>query len=193
MLDMSQCPRLNPGLSIDFPDKSQSNIAFPFSYDLMPLTVSSSSIVPGMTKLVNPFNFHFLNGKPLTWGFALRFARAITSALIQRAVSRSLRLVRNQILTPIPVSKRKPRLEQRDSVPLLDGPTLLSFRQMQLSSDSSADEERSRIAAILNPQDEPEPPAPVKAKSEIDSSSRTFPNVPPDYNADADSGSDDLR
>jgi hypothetical protein len=75
----------------------------------------------------------------------------------------------------------------RDAVPLLDGPTLLSFRQMHLSSDSSADEERDRIAKLLQPtegSDGAEMPAP---KPQLNSSSRTFPNVPADYNASADS------
>jgi hypothetical protein len=77
----------------------------------------------------------------------------------------------------------------RDVVPLLDGPTLLSFRQMQLSSDSSADEERERIAKLLHPTEGSDgvDPSTLKPKRQIDSSSRTFPNVPADYNANADS------
>jgi hypothetical protein len=77
----------------------------------------------------------------------------------------------------------------RDAVPLLDGPTLLSFRQMQLSSDSSADEERERIAKLLLPTEGSDgaEPSSLKPKGQIDSSSRTFPNVPADYNANADS------
>jgi hypothetical protein len=76
---------------------------------------------------------------------------------------------------------------KRDVAPLLEGPTLLSLREMQLSSDSSADEERNRIAAILQPTEEIEqPPAPLSSKGQTDASSRTFPNVPPNYNADSD-------
>jgi hypothetical protein len=76
----------------------------------------------------------------------------------------------------------------RDAVPLL------SHRKMQLSSDSSADEERNRIAKLLQPPDDNaglEPP--LRQKTKIDSSSRTFPNVPADYNANAQSDSADEK
>jgi hypothetical protein len=77
----------------------------------------------------------------------------------------------------------------RDSVPLLDGPTLLSFSQRQLSSDSSGDEERARIAKLLQPPEELEgEEPPLKLKGQSDTSNRTFPNVPVDYNGGSSDG-----
>jgi hypothetical protein len=80
----------------------------------------------------------------------------------------------------------------RDVAPLLEGPTLLSLREMQLSTDSSADEERNRIAAMLHPTEDLDGPvAPQSSKGQADTSSRTFPNVPPGYTAGAASGDTD--
>jgi hypothetical protein len=76
-----------------------------------------------------------------------------------------------------------------DAAPLLDGPTLLKFHQMQLSDDLSPDEERDRITKLLQPTEVDEE-VPLALKPETDSSSRTFPNVPADYNADGESSDD---
>jgi hypothetical protein len=78
---------------------------------------------------------------------------------------------------------------QRDSTPLLDGKTLLSFHNLTLGSSSdSADLEKDELAAMLKaasaPPDAAEPQRPAPA-------GRTFEEVRPDLNIrDLSSGSD---
>jgi hypothetical protein len=77
----------------------------------------------------------------------------------------------------------------RDVTPLLDGQTLLAFRNMQLTSSESLDEELKNAANLIAPEGTApaEQQRPKKPSAPI---SNTFENVPADFNMNAHSDSD---
>jgi hypothetical protein len=78
----------------------------------------------------------------------------------------------------------------RDATPLLDGQTLLAFRNMQLTSSESLDEELKDAAKLVSPETA-EPAEQSKPKKPSAPISKTFENVPADFNMNAPSGSDE--